>query len=91
MLEHQDEVIIESLGEATVVLMPWSEYERTKVLREQQRQRDALAQLERLHEQVSVRNQDSSEDEALALADRFVREVIDDMVQQDGKIKFKQR
>jgi prevent-host-death family protein len=88
VVEHQDEVIIESRGEPTVVLMPFSEYEKTKELREQDRRRKALAQLESLRERVSARNQDLNEEQAMELADRFVREVIDEMVE-EGKIKFK--
>ena len=88
VVEHQDEVIIESRGEPTVVLMPFSEYEKTKELREQDRRRKALAQLESLRERVSARNQDLNEEQAMELADRFVREVIDEMVE-EGQIKFK--
>ena len=88
VLEHSDEVIIESRGQPRVVMMPFEEYEKTKELREQARRKEALAQLESLRERVSARNQDLNEEQAMELADRFVREVIDDMVE-DGKITFK--
>lgn len=66
--------------------MPYSEYERLKEIREQVRRREALAALKRLREKVRARNQDLSDEEAGALADRFSREIIEDMVQ-EGEIR----
>lgn len=88
VLEHREEVIIENRGEPTVVMIPFDEYEKLKELKEQARRKEVLAQLESLREQVSARNQDLSEEQALLLSDRLVREVIDEMVE-DGKITFK--
>ena len=55
---------------------------------EQQRRQDALERLHRLRDKVRSQNTDiQTDDEAMAIADRFVRDVIDDMVA-EGKIKF---
>ena len=88
VLQNKDEVIVESRGEPKVVVVPFSEYERLKEIREQVRRQEALAKLEKLREKVRARNQDLSGEEADALADRFSREIIEDMAKED-KIKFK--
>jgi len=88
VLQNKDEVIVESRGEPKVVVVPFSEYERLKGIREQVRRQEALAKLEKLREKVRARNQDLSGEEADALADRFSREIIEDMAR-EGKIKFK--
>jgi len=88
VLQNKDEVIVESRGEPKVVVVPFSEYERLKGIREQVRRQEALAKLEKLREKVRARNQDLSGEEADALADRLSREIIEDMAR-EGKIKFK--
>lgn len=87
VLEHQDEVIIESHGAPKVVIVSFDEYEKIKKLKEQQRRHDALERLRQLKATVSARNQDLTEAQAEELADRFVRDVIDDMAA-EGTIKF---
>src|SRR5689334_14041114 len=88
VLTNKNEVIVKSHGEPKVVMMSFTEYEKLKELQEEQRRRDALARLEQVRERVRARNQDVSEQEAEELADRFVRDVVDDMVK-EGKITFK--
>jgi prevent-host-death family protein len=85
--DNQDEVIIESHGEPAVVVMSISEYETMKVLKDQDRRTQALEQLRRLRSEVQARNKDLTPEEADAIADRFSREVVEDMVKQ-GKIRF---
>lgn len=85
---NQDEVIVESHGEPRAVIMSYEAYEKLQVLREQQRRREALDTLRQLRAEVRARNQDiDTEEQALAIADRLVREVVDDMVT-EGKITF---
>jgi prevent-host-death family protein len=86
-VEHGDEVIVESHGKPKVVIMAYAEYETVRQLREQARRREALERLHRAKERVSARNRDLTEEQALALADRFVREVIDDMAA-EGTLTF---
>lgn len=87
VLENQDEVIVESRGAPTVVIMTYKEYEEIKALKERERRQQALERLRKLRADVRARNQDLTDEEADALADRFVRDVIDDMVN-EGKIRF---
>ena len=86
-LSNQDEVIVESYGRPRVVIMPYDEYQNIVELREQARRKQALAQLEKLREQIQARNQDLTEEQAFDLADRFAREVAEEMVE-EGKIKY---
>jgi prevent-host-death family protein len=85
--ENADEVIVESHGQPTAVIMSFTEYERIQAVREQQRRQEALEGLRRLRDEVSARNRDLTEAQADALADRFTREVIDDMAA-EGRIRF---
>ena len=86
-LESNDDVIVESYGKPTVVIMSFGEYQKLLDLREQARRREALALLENLREQVLARNQDLDEAQAESLADRFTRDVISDMIQ-EKKIRY---
>jgi PHD/YefM family antitoxin component YafN of YafNO toxin-antitoxin module len=86
-VESGDEVIVESHGKPKVVILPFEEYERITELREQARRKAALAQLEALRESVRERNRDLDEEEAAALAERFSRDVIEEMIR-DGKVKY---
>lgn len=85
--DTHDEVIIESRGEPKVVIMSYQEYEKLKEVKEQQRRVEIVARLEQLREQVRARNTDLNEEQTLELADRVVRETIDEMVA-EGKICF---
>ena len=85
--EHGDKVIVESHGEPRAVIIAFEEYERLRALEEKQRRQEALESLRRLQAEVSERNKDLTEEQIEELADRFVRDVIDDMVA-EGKIRF---
>jgi prevent-host-death family protein len=87
VLANQDAVIVESHGEPTVVILPFTEYERVQVLKERQRREEALATLRRLRDEVSARNQDLTDDEVDELADRATREAIDNLVRK-GAVRF---
>lgn len=90
VLSNQDQVIIESRGAPTVVVISYEEYEKLMSIKEQQRRQDVLQKLRELRERVRGRNQDiTTEEQAMQIADRFVREVIDDMVK-EGKIEFEE-
>ncbi len=78
---HQnDEVIIQSYGEPKAVLISFTEFQKLAKLREQDRRRQALAEMEQLRIKVSKRNQDLSEEEADTFADQVVREAVQAMV-----------
>lgn len=89
-IEHRDDVIVESHGKPRVVIIPFEEYQKMAAQREETRRRDALARLERLRDEVRARNQDLDEEEAISLADRFSREVIDDLIKED-KVRYQGR
>ena len=86
-LSNKDEVIVNSYGEPTAVIMPYQEYQTVRELREQARRKQALAQLEALREQVQTRNQDLTEEKATELADHLTREVVEELVE-EGEIKY---
>ena len=85
--QNQDDVIVESHGKPHAVIISFEEYQRILTLREKARREEVLRKLDDLREQVSSRNQDLSEEEALALADHLTRETIERMIA-EGKIKY---
>lgn len=85
--EQNDEVIVESYGKPKAVIMSISEFKEVEELRDQKRRADALRDLRALREQVSERNRDLTEQQIEELANRFSREMIDDMAA-EGKIVF---
>ncbi len=87
VLQNKDEVIVESRGAPKVVLLPYAEYEEIQEIKEAVRRRQALAKLEQLRKKVRSRNAGLSGKEAAALANRFTRDVIEEMVK-EGKIQF---
>ncbi|HET8628206.1 MAG TPA: type II toxin-antitoxin system Phd/YefM family antitoxin [Thermomicrobiales bacterium] len=88
--EHRDAVIVENHGQPRVVIPPIEEYADYEALKEQRRRQEALATMHRLQAEVSARNSDLTPEQADELADRFVREVIDDMIA-EGKIRYERR
>jgi len=86
--DNHDTVIVESRGEPTAVIMSYSEYEKIQALQEQARRQEIWERMEALRREISARNQDLTEEAAEELADRFTRDVIDDMVR-EGKITFR--
>ena len=86
-IKNKDEVVVESRGRPTAVILPYETYEQFNELREQARRRQLLVRLEELAAQVQARNQDLTTEAADELADRFSREVIKEMVE-EGKINY---
>ncbi len=85
--EQGDDVVVESQGKPKAVLISFAAYRQVQALREQKRRAEALERLRRLQERVSSRNQDLSEEEALALAEQISREAIDRLAAR-GEITF---
>ena len=82
-----DEVIIESRGRPKAVLISYPAYQEVRKIQEAIRREQAIAQLEALAATVRGRNQDLSLPEAEAAADRFVREVVREMIA-EGQVKY---
>lgn len=83
-----DEFIIESYGQPKAALLPFGEYQKIANLRRDAERREVWAQLESLRQKIRKRNRDLTVKEANRLADRFTREVIDEMVK-EKKITFR--
>jgi len=81
------EVIIESHGKPKAVVISYDEYQGLQQLREKQRREAGLAELQAISELVGDRNNDLSEEQIEELADRFTREVFDELVR-EGKIRL---
>lgn len=87
-VEEADEVIIESRGRPKAVLVSYPVYQEVQRIQEAIRREQVLAQMETLAATVQARNQDLSPTEAEATADRFVREVVREMIA-DGQIAYR--
>ena len=85
--ENDDDVIVESYGKPKAVIMSIEAYEEVQQLREQKRRAELLDQLRALQEEVSSRNRDLTEEQIEEIANRFSRDIIDDMAA-EGKIVF---
>src|SRR5205085_11352341 len=70
VLDNQREVVIESRGEPTVVIMPFDEYEESQRIKEQAKRRDAFERLRALRQRVRARNKDiTTEEQALQIGE----------------------
>ena len=76
---HRDGVIIESRGRPRAVLLDFGEYQSLQEAKEVTRRQDAWKRLEALAERVSARNRDLDEARAQDIADRFVRETVEEI------------
>jgi prevent-host-death family protein len=87
VLEHKDEVVVESHGEPKVVIISFAEYQQIKEIKEQRRRQEVLARLEDLRTRVRARNQDLTADQADDLADQIGRDIVEDM-RKSGRVRF---
>ena len=87
---NREEVIIENRGTPQAVLISYSAYEQYSEWKEQKRRQQALEELQNLADAIQSRNRDLSDSEAEALAERFSRDVIDEMIE-DGTVKYASR
>lgn len=89
--EQGGEVIVESHGKPKAVVMSIAAFEEVQALREQKRRADILDRLRALEERQAALNQDLSEEDAMALAVRFSREMMGEMIDRlvaEGAISF---
>ncbi len=87
VLANQDDVIVENRGAPTVVIIPYTEYEKVQELKEQDRRRQAIERLRKLRDEVMARNQDLTPEEGDALADEIARDAVNSLVEK-GKVRF---
>lgn len=83
-----DEFIVESYGEPKVAIIPFAEYQRVDKWRRQAERQEIWTKLESLRERVQKRRPKLTAKEADRLANRFTREVVEEMVK-EKKIAFK--
>jgi prevent-host-death family protein len=72
----EGDVVIESHGKPTAVLVSYDDYRALREAQDEQRRREAMEGLRRLRDEVRARNQDLSEEEADAIAEDVGREAI---------------
>jgi len=85
--DYQDDIIVESRGRPSAVIISFQEYQRILDLREKARREEALARLERLRQRVSARNKGLTEEEAESVADALSREAVESLIQK-GAISY---
>ncbi len=85
--DDDDEVIVESYGKPKAVVMSISAYEEVQAMREQRRRAQAFNELRALRAEVQAQNRGLTQKEADEIANRFSREMFDDMAAR-GDIVF---
>ncbi len=85
--DNDDEVIVESYGKPKAVVMSISAYEEVQAMREQRRRAQAFNELRALRAEVQAQNRGLTQKEADEIANRFSREMFDDMAAR-GDIVF---
>ena len=86
-VESGEQVVIESRGEPKVAILSYAEYQKFLVLKEQERRREALRQLEILAEQIWAQSADLGDEEAEQLAEEISQETVQRMIK-EGKVRF---
>lgn len=81
------EVLVESNGTPKVVIMSYDRYQEVSRAEEEKKRREALENIRSLRKAVQEQST-LTEAEAEEVADRFVREVIDEMFE-EGKLTYK--
>ncbi len=85
--DENEQIVIESHGKPKVALIPYADFEQFSIWQETQRRRQALDDLQQLARRVAAKNQDLSVSAGETLADRFTRDVIEEMIA-EGKVKY---
>lgn len=77
-----DGVIVEAEGEPAAMIVPLADYEEFLAYRKAKRREEAVARLRALRQEMLARNRDLTPEEADALAERGVREVVEEMARE---------
>jgi PHD/YefM family antitoxin component YafN of YafNO toxin-antitoxin module len=86
-IETEGDAIVESTGGQKVAVISYDEFLAYQEQRKARLREEAYARLREMEERQSQRNADLSEQEIEELAERFSREVIDDLAA-EGKLVF---
>jgi prevent-host-death family protein len=82
---HEDGIVVERRGKPVAVLIGYPQYQELQHLREQERKRQAFAALEKVRQQIAVRNRDLTDEEAYRVAG-FSAEVIQETLASDQEL-----
>ena len=85
--ETDEPVIVANHGQPTVAIVPVEQLERLHELEEQEKRQTALENLRRLQDEVALRNQDLTEEQADVMADDLVRGAIDTLFER-GIVRY---
>ena len=87
--ENGEAIVVQDHGRPRVAIISMTDFESLEAWRDQQRRQQALADLRALRKRVRARkaNRDLTPEQAEALADRFVREVVQEMFD-EGKLRY---
>jgi prevent-host-death family protein len=83
----ENDVIIESHGKPTAVLLSYEAYRQLRELQDRQRRQEAMAAIWRLREEVRAKNQDLTEEEADAIAEDVGREAIANVIARARRLR----
>lgn len=85
--DDDESVVVEQHGHPKVAIISMEDFEGLQQWKEQQRRNEVLNQLRALRREVRAKNQDLTEEQAMELATRFVREVVEEMYD-EGKLRY---
>lgn len=85
--EPDDAVIVESHGKPRAAVISFERFQKLRELEEKERREGLLRRLDDLESKYDGRNDDLTDEEIQALADRFSHEFIDDLAA-EGKLRF---
>lgn len=85
--DNDETVVVEQHGRPKVAIVSMPKLDEYEALAKREQRRQALEQLKALRMEVGARNQDLTEEQAMELATRFVREVVEEMYD-EGKLRY---
>lgn len=86
--ENHEGVVIQRRGNPKAVLIAYSDYQKFIEWQEEYRRQSALEELQQLAAEIHFqKNEDLSSEESEEIAERFVRETIEQMIA-DGKVVY---
>lgn len=85
--DNDETVVVQHHGRPKVAIISMDEFDGLQQWKEEQRREEALRQLRELRREVRAKNEDLTDDQAMELATRFVREVVEEMYD-EGKLRY---
>lgn len=85
--DNDETVVVQQHGRPKVAIISMDEFDGLQQWKERQRREEALRQLRELRREVRAQNEDLTDEQAMELATRFVREVVEEMYD-EGKLRY---